>query len=48
MGFEKQANVPMENTGISECIIECADVNSQARGWVGFFGRTSGLNLQWC
>ena len=35
MGFEKHANVPMENAGISERIIECADVNSWTRGYGG-------------
>lgn len=37
MGFEKQAHVPVENTGISECLVECAGVNAGARGTVGFF-----------
>lgn len=31
---------------ISEHGAECTDVNSRARGRVGLFGRTYGLNLQ--
>lgn len=40
----KQASVPMENTGISECIMQRADVNSRARGRVALLAGLSGLN----